>query len=415
MLCVAIVVCTLNRVPGIWKTINDPTVRTTKGFLESAELSASYQSATSIDATVNQLSGALDSRRYRVLQESRGSDVHIYADKNRFAKLGTFPFHLALIMMLIGGIVGARYGFREMSFVVPEGSVREVGHGTGLSVELVQFNDSWREEGIPAEYRSDLVILKDGEPVKEGSITVNNPLTYGNVTFYQSSFGQAATFRITDDEGRVLFDDSIPLGLYTSSTNPDAPAGTQGLPQIGAQLNVISRDEFPNNAPELDDLQLQSGQMYVQLRQTAEDGTVERLSGVVDQGQTITLGSVNIEFIREKRFSLMQVASNPGMPIFFAAAFLLVGGLAITFYFPQRRIRGMVMPDASQTQTSVLLAPLARWDWSGQRDFRRIIEQLELETGIAPVVIEKTKDSVSTQSAVASAPNSQASEADEDH
>jgi len=395
VLCVAIVVCTLNRVPGIWKTINDPTVRTTKGFLESAELSASYQSVATIDNTAAELSNTLRGRRYRVLQETRGGDVHFYADKNRYAKLGTFPFHLALILMLIGGIVGARYGFREMSFVVPEGSVREVGHGTGLSVELVQFNDSWREEGIPAEYRSDLVILKNGEPVKEGSITVNNPISYGNVTFYQSSFGQAATFRITDDEGRVLFDDSIPLGLYTSSANPDAPAGTQSLPQIGAQLNVISRDEFPNNAPELDELQLESGQMFVQLRQTAEDGSVERLSGVVDQGQTISLGSVHIEFIREKRFSLMQVASNPGMPIFFAAAFLLVGGLAITFYFPQRRIRGMISPAGEQTGSSVLMAPLARWDWSGQRDFRRIIEQIERETGIAPVISEKPKDSLS--------------------
>ncbi|MGD9712649.1 MAG: cytochrome c biogenesis protein ResB, partial [Thermomicrobiales bacterium] len=227
VLCVAIIVCTLNRVPGIWKTITDPTVRTTRGFLESAELSARYQTATPPQTAVAEIASTLGKRRYRVLQETRGSDVHFYADKNRFAKLGTFPFHLALILMLVGGIVGARYGFRETSFVVPEGSVREIGHGTGLSVEVVQFSDSWREEGIPEEYRSDLVILKDGEPVKEGSITVNNPLTYGNVTIYQSSYGQAASFRITDDEGRVLFDDSIPLGLYTSSANPDAPAGTQ--------------------------------------------------------------------------------------------------------------------------------------------------------------------------------------------
>ncbi len=391
VLCVAIVVCTLNRVPGIWKTIVDPTVRTSRGFIESAELSATYQSSAEPAAAVAELENALGKHRYRLLHESHGSDTHFYADKNRFAKLGTFPFHLALILMLIGGIVGARYGFREMSFVVPEGSIREVGHGTGLSVELIKFNDSWREEGIPAEYRSELVIWKDGEPVKDGSITVNNPLTHDNVTFYQTSYGQAATFRVTDSEGRVLFDDSIPLGLYTAAANPDAPAGLQSLPQIGAQLNVIGPDEDPQNAPELDDLQLRSGQMFVQLRQTAEDGSVERLSGVVDHGQTITLGNVNIEFLRERRFTLLQVASNPGIPIFFAASFLLVGGLAITFYFPHRRIRGIVAQATGGDGSRVLMAPLARWDWSGQRDFRRIIEGIERDAGVETMVREKPR------------------------
>jgi cytochrome c biogenesis protein len=390
-LCIAIIVCTINRVPGIWRTIADPNVRTTRGFLESSELVGRYTATTRPSETVAGLSATLNRHRYRLLHESHGADVHLYADKNRFAKLGTFPFHLALILMLIGGIIGARYGFRENSFVIPEGSVREVGHGTGLSVGLVQFSDSWREEGTPQEYRSDLVVYKNGDEVKSGSITVNNPLSYDAVTFYQSSYGQAAAFRITDNEGRVLFDDAIPLGLYTSSTNPDAPAGVEQLPQISGQLHVISKDEDPQNAPGLDDLQLQSGQMFVQLRQNGEDGQIERFSAVVDQGQTVALGSVNVEFLREKRFTLLQVASNPGMPIFWAASFLLVGGLAITFYFPHRRIRGMLSPTPDGTGSQVALAPLARWDWSGQRDFRRIIEQVERESGSAVTLVEKAR------------------------
>ncbi|MBX3071729.1 MAG: cytochrome c biogenesis protein ResB [Thermomicrobiales bacterium] len=398
VLCVAIVVCTLNRVPGIWKTIVDPTIRTNRSFLENAELSAAYQSAAAPAAAVGELSESLQKHRYRVLHEERGADIHLYADKNRYAKLGTFPFHLALILILLGGIVGARYGFREMTFVVPEGSVREVGHGTGLSVELIQFIDSWREEGIPSEYRSDLVIWKNGEKVKEGTITVNNPISYDNVTFYQSSYGQAAAFRITDTDGNLLFDDSIPLGQYTAVNNPDAPAGLQQLPQIGSQLNVIGQDQDPQNAPELDDLQLENGQMFLQLRQTADDGSVEILTGVVDPGETIQLGSVNIEYLREKRFTLMQVASNPGIPIFFAASFLLVAGLAVTFYFPHRRIRGIIGPGSDQTGSRVLMAPLARWDWSGQRDFRRIIERIETESRIAVTINERPREHAASRS-----------------
>ena len=36
-------------------------------------------------------------------------------------------------------------------------------------------------------------------------------------------------------------------------------------------------------------------------------------------------------------------------------------------------------------------APLARWDWSGQRDFCRIIEQVERDAGVPVTVREKSK------------------------
>ncbi|MEZ4665270.1 MAG: cytochrome c biogenesis protein ResB [Thermomicrobiales bacterium] len=191
------------------------------------------------------------------------------------AKLATFPFHLALILILIGGIVGARYGFKENSFIIPEGSVREVGHGTGLSVKLDQFSDSWREDGTPASYRSDLILYKNGEEVKRQSITVNNPMSYGTTTFYQTSYGQAVQMRVTDADGNVLYDDSVELGIYRSSANPDAPAGIIKLPQAGVQLNIIAPDEDRANAPMLDNLNLKSGQMYVQMAETGPNASGE--------------------------------------------------------------------------------------------------------------------------------------------
>ena len=136
ILTVAITVCTMNRAPGIWRTIKEPTVTTTRGFIRNADVSAYATLSEPMDDAVATYTAALKKRRYRVLSETQGDAIHVYADKNRWAKLATFPFHLALILILIGGIVGARYGFRENEFIVPEGSVRELGHGTGLSVKL---------------------------------------------------------------------------------------------------------------------------------------------------------------------------------------------------------------------------------------------------------------------------------------
>ncbi len=376
ILTIAITVCTINRAPGIWRTIHEPTITTTRGFIRNAEVSANATVAGPVDQAVADYTESLKKKRYRVLAEQHGDATHVYADKNRWAKLATFPFHLALILILIGGIVGARYGFKDNEFIIPEGSVREVGHGTGLSVKLEQFSDSWREDGSAASYRSDLILYKNGEEVKQESITVNNPMTYGNTTFYKTSYGQAAEIRVTDKDGNILYDDSVDLGIYRSTVNPDAPAGIINLPQAGAQLNVIGMDEDRANAPMLDDLNLQSGQMFIQIRETGPNASNELPDMIVTQGVPQELNGLNVEFIRESRFTLLQVGSNPGIPIFFAAAFLLVGGLVVTFYFPHRRIRAIFDQDGPGGATQLSMAPLAKRDWSGQRDFRNAIGDL---------------------------------------
>jgi len=382
LLSVAITICTINRAPGIWRTIAHPTVPTSWGFLRGAETSARLAAPADGPALTDQLTSALRRQRYRVLLAQKGEETHLYADKNRYAKLGTFPFHLALILILVGGIVGARYGFRDQQFIVPEGSTRAVGHGTDLSIKLDRFIDSYYQNGVAQSYQSNLVLLKDGQPVKTGSITVNHPMTYHNVVIYQSSFGDAASFRITDSAGHVLYDDSTPLGLYHAVYNPNAPAGVITLPQ-GYQISVIAPDDNPGNVPTNDPIQIQSGQMYVEVHKLGDTTpSTTRFPGkIINQGTTANVNGLNVEFLRERRYTLLQVANNPGIPIFILAAFLLVGGLAVTFYFPHRRIRGIIA--ASDTGAVAQLVPLAKRDWSGQRDFQRLLDELERTLGLS--------------------------------
>ena len=381
LLAVAIAICTLNRAPAIWAAISHPTVTTTHGFLQRTETSARISTGDVPATLAAHLETSLRAAKYRVLTERRGEENHLYADRFRFARLGTFPFHLALILVLLGGIVGARWGFREEIFVIPEGSVRPLGHGTDLSVRLDNFSDTYREDGVPREYRSDLTLLRDGEPVKAGSATVNHPLTYRDIVFYQTSFGQAVVLRITDDQGRVLYDDALPLE-FRSTLNADAPAASLDLVPVGMQLRVIAPDENPWNAPERDTLNLQSGQLYFLLRPLGPESPLTTPAGVVGrQGTAASLQGLTIDFVRERRFSLLQVGRNPGIPIFIGAAFLMVGGLAVTFYFPHRRLRGIVASDGNGGSRATL-APLARRDWSAQRVFTRMIDDVEEQLGV---------------------------------
>ena len=383
ILAVAIAVCTINRAPGIWQAIAHPSVSTTHGFLRNAETSAVFATPIAPHAFASQLESALRSRHYRVLSEERNGEIHLFADRWRFSRLATFPFHLALIMILAGGIVGATWGFRENEFYIPEGSVRELGHGTGVDVRLDDFSEVYREDGTALAYRSDITVMRDGQPIQSGSMTVNNPMTFGNIVFYQSGFGQAVALKIEDRDGQVLFDDALPLGPFQSRLNPDAPAARMDLLPAGVALSVVAPDENSANAPELDTLQLRPGEMFFMIRPLGGDSPIAQPVGAtVRQGDSIQLGDLSLTFVRERRFSVLQVASNPGIPLFIAASVLLVGGLAITFYFPHRRVRGIV---STTTDGSLArLAPIARRDWSAKRVFERLAIEIGCQIGTSP-------------------------------
>src|SRR5215207_6468341 len=383
ILSVAIAVCTINRAPGIWQAIAQPSVTTTHGFLRNAEVSVLFAAQTPANALTEQLESALRRNRYRTLSQERNGEIHLYADRWRFSRLATFPFHLALIMILAGGIVGAAWGFRDNEFYIPEGSVRELGHGTGLDVRLDDFSEVYREDGTALAYRSDVTLMRDGAPVQSGSMTVNNPLTFGDIVFYQSGFGQAVALRVSDSAGQVLFDDALPLGPFQSRLNPDSPAARMDLLPAGVALSVIAPDENPANAPELDTLQLRPGEMFFMIRPLGADSPIAQpIGAAVRQGESIQLGDLSLTFVRERRFSVLQVARNPGIPLFFAAAVLLVGGLAVTFYFPHRRVRGIV--SATQDGSVARLAPIARRDWSAKRVFERLADDVGRRIEISP-------------------------------
>jgi cytochrome c biogenesis protein len=383
VLAVAIAVCTINRAPGIWLAIAHPTVTTTHGFLRNAETSARFSSTLFQHELASELTTAMQAGRYRTMTEERNGEIHLYADRWRFSRLATFPFHLALIMILAGGIVGAAWGFRDDQFIIPEGSVRPLGHGTGLDVRLDDFSEVYREDGTALEYRSDVTMLRNGESVNAGSMTVNNPLTFGDIVFYQSGFGQAVALTVADSEGQILFDDSLPLGPFRSRLNSDAPAARMDLIPAGVAVSIVAPDENPAKEPERDTLQLRPGQMFFMIRPLGPDSPIEQpIGATVSQGESIELGDLTLTFVRERRFSVLQVARNPGIPLFIAASVLLVGGLAVTFYFPHRRVRGII--SATPEGSIAHLAPIARRDWSAKRVFEQLANIVGNRIGATP-------------------------------
>jgi len=138
---------------------------------------------------------------------------YLRADKGRWNKWGYILVHSAILVVLVGGWVGSKYGFRGNMAVVEGGSEHEIsflqGTETGhlsmpFEVRCNSFSIDFFPTGAPKEFLSNLTIIDHGKEVLTSDIIVNEPLYYKGVRIYQSSFGDGGsdiTFKLYHMDG----------------------------------------------------------------------------------------------------------------------------------------------------------------------------------------------------------------------
>ncbi len=236
----------VNRWSGIAQRVWHPNVRTSPGFFNAVK-QHDEATAASVQARHCRLYAAWRrQKRYRVLShtDAKSGSVHLYADKHRYSPLATFPFHLGLVLIMVGAVWIASAGWREIGFFVPDGSSRPVGHGTGLVVTNKGFVDDYYDDGRAKDYYSDLDVRDaTGAVIASGRLRVNSPINVGAVSFHQATFGNAAKLKITDPAGHVVFDDGVPLldpSARAQALGVTRPIGVQRLDDLGVTVRVSS-------------------------------------------------------------------------------------------------------------------------------------------------------------------------------
>jgi cytochrome c biogenesis protein len=367
-----IIICTVNRWKGIWIQAFHTRVRMGDAFFKHARYNADMSAQMAMPVAADRVRRALSRARFRVQTESDGQTVALYGDKNRFSRFGTFLTHLSLVLILAGTVIGGIWGFHDDEFIVAEGTTREVGRGTGLSVQLIEFTDEYDVQGPPKDFRSEIVIYKDGAEVKRGTVRVNSPMSYGGIRFYQGFFGQTAVMDVKDETGKVLFHDSVPLAWQTRDGS--RPIGGFILPEKNLAVYVIG----PRSGET--DPMVPAGEMRVEMY-TQSSGTLATAENLT-QGQPTELAGLAVTFVRESRFTGLTVAKDPGVNLIWIAAGLMVLGLVMMFYLPPKRVWAICRQRPDGT-AEVAMATTAERDFSQAKDFNNLHERVRLALGIS--------------------------------
>ena len=120
----------------------------------------------------------------------------IYGYKGLIGRISPILVHLSLIIILLGSGIGAFKNFKAQE-ILPKGELFHIQNpiGIGWLTPLpnlnTRVNDFWveYEKNKIHQFYSNLSILDDfGNEITQQTISVNNPLRYQNVDFYQSDW-----------------------------------------------------------------------------------------------------------------------------------------------------------------------------------------------------------------------------------
>ena len=380
LLSTSIIVCTMSRWRGIWNTVFHTRVRATEAFLTHARYNARIETAMPAPQAAERLRKSLAGAHYRVTSEGGPNSIALFADKNRLSRFGTFFTHLSLVLILVGAIAGGIWGFEDPRFTVAEGSTRELGLGTSLSVTLDEFADDYDADGSPRDYRSEITLLEQGQPVKSGVLRVNSPMRYKGVAFHLSFFGQAAVMSVRDGSGREIFNGGVPLALQTRDGR--RPVGSFELP--GQDLLVYVIGPLPG---ETDD-RIRAGEVRMELYRDS----VRVVSPVVlSLREPVTMEGLTFTFEQESRFAGLKVVKDPGMNIIWVACAFMVAGLVMLFYLPRRRL-WVRCTGRSDGKSEVLVGMPAQRDLSLDEEFGRLKTRLAGVLDVKPAHNESEGD-----------------------
>jgi cytochrome c biogenesis protein len=332
ILMINIICCTVNRWPAVRTILRGGSIPTSQDYYQKARLIR--RTTSQPDAAALYVSNVLLRRRYRVRTKEISDSVFIAADKHAWPRLGTFISHLSLILLVLGFLLGSFLGFRDNSFVVAEGMAREVGHGTGLSLGLVSFSEDYWPDGMPREYRSDVIVYQGEQEVTRDIIRVNHPLTYSGVRFYQSFFGPAVVMKVTTADGIELVNDNVALVGMMEVEPFQRPLGRLNLPGTGLTGYIV--------APAINTFDPILAENQIGLEIYQGDATVPSSWVILEEGMSQEMEGLEFTYVEKKAFSGFSVKYDPATWLVWLALGLFLIGISLVLYLPFRQLWIMV-------------------------------------------------------------------------
>ena len=354
LLAVNLIVCSIKRLPRVWKQAFSKERFTKLDEKLEKRLKPVSVKITSKEDVIKFLS----KKGFKVFIEEEGEKVYIYAEKGKLSRLGVYITHIALLIIMAGALIDALVGIRG-TLLIPEGETNDtilVGpeekpYKLPFAVHLIDFriktygeekeNVSEKFAQAVSSYESDIEIINGGKVVAKGTVKVNDPFDFGRYRLFQSTYGLLegtsnmgiivvdrkkahenpenaviGTFNIRS--GQVVEFKDMLISIEKVILNIHDPQNQNELAP-GVVLKVLlNRKEY--NVPVVYDPRL-TALVFSQIEQLKDFPYMFFMNG-----------------FEPLFFSGLEVSYHPGTPLIWIGSTILVLGMAIAFYTVHRKV-----------------------------------------------------------------------------
>jgi cytochrome c biogenesis protein len=321
--------CTIDRFPKMLKVVRNPRTKLDGNLEKSLSLSDRWKKKGTLSDWAAKYSLALSSTFAKPKITEEGGEVHLYAETGVASRFGVYVTHLSIIIIFIGAILGNVFGFKSYVNITDGEEVSHLDARGGkehinlpFSVRNNRFSLETYPSGQPRKYASDLSVIEGGREVLRKTITVNDPLQYKGIWFYQSSYGQAGGATALVSVRRPDGSPFPPMSLA-----PNVPVPLEGY---GTVRGVNYSQNYLGNGPALQVVVEKPGKPAADfwLLQKLDDKDFQRHDGLV-----FSFGGLD-----SKMFTGLQVARDPGVNIVWLGCALMVIGIVMAFFLSHQRV-----------------------------------------------------------------------------
>jgi cytochrome c biogenesis protein len=338
LLAVSIVICTLDRTPGLWRSARDVRVVQPDAFFDPA---LPGRAVIAGGLAADDVHRALERARFNVREVIDGAGaIHFHGDRHQYARLFTLLTHAGLIGFILAALVTSRFGMESGLVLLEDQAVPVSAIGTPdlVSVKNLGFRAPRDADDRFVDFTTDLAVYRGGELIARKVIRVNDPLEAAGYSFHQNFFGPAVDLAIRDGSGKLLWAGPIPLEEVNAGRpyarfaipgrdegvemllGPDA-AGAPSLTVVG--FRIVG--EGPDGAPVIE---------TTFVGETSPGGTY-----------TVEASDLRVTFESVTAYAGVIVKRDPGATLVWVSFGLLILGLALTFFLPRRRVWARLSPE----------------------------------------------------------------------
>jgi cytochrome c biogenesis protein len=357
-----IVLASIDRFPKAWTFISRPKLDAGATWLKGQEQHATLQmEGESRRGVAERITAACKNVGFKTKITEKGNKTFVFAEKDRWNRLGAYAVHVALLTIFTGGFLTSHFGRTGQMFLKPGMTSNEmmetqfdldqqkpVTLQLPFEVTCTDIQQKLIKDDGPITANNTIdwmtrIRIKDEAGERDALVHMNAPFDYRGYRFFQASFAPAGkartvTVRLTPEQGGDTLDVTLPRD--GSITLPDgtriALADFWADVSQGPEENVDTSD-YSNPAAVLSVTapQGQPERAFAFPPGMAENAPIAKRAIA---GYTYRL----INFEKAAVAHILSIQHDPGSTVVYIGFALLGLTLIAVFFFSHQRVWALI-------------------------------------------------------------------------